>query len=106
MMQDHPRSIWRLGAFLAVVAAVFTFDCDYFLPCRCWYGAWERYQGNAAVLVLALVGLRYLTAWAIGERNDGWKHYMVTLIASPLLVQTAFDIAKLALPADLRVALQ
>jgi hypothetical protein len=31
---------------------------------------------------------------------------MVTLIASPLLVQTAFDIAKLALPADLRVALQ
>jgi hypothetical protein len=41
-------------------------------------------------------------AWLFAEHNGGWKYYIAVLISSPLLVQAAFAIARLGLPADLQ----
>ena len=73
-----------------------------FNGCRCWYGAWERSQASASLLVVGLVGLRFLGAWLFAEQNSGWKHYLITLAASPFLVMAAFAVARLALPPDLQ----
>jgi hypothetical protein len=41
-------------------------------------------------------------AWLFAEKNNGWKYYIAVLISSPFLVQVAFAIARLGLPADMQ----
>lgn len=89
---------------LPVVAIpIFLLDVGWFTGCRCWYGAWENSQGDAAILVIGLVTLRFAGAWIFAEQNNGWKYHLGVLAASPFLVQGIFGVAKLWLPPDLRI---
>lgn len=102
-MSTLRRSNWRLGIFVLAAVPVFIFDIGWFSPCRCWYGAWDRFQGNAALLVLGLIALRFVAAWVFKEHNSGWKYYLALLIGSPFIVTAVFMVAKLVLPPELRV---
>jgi len=97
------RTNWRSWTFPLAAVPICFLDITWFSGCRCWYGAWENCQAAAALIVVGLVGLRFVGAWLFAERNTGWKHDLAVLVASPFLVRAAFAVARLALPADLRV---
>src|SRR5216117_3176868 len=48
------RSSWRFDLLAVAFIWVFMFDLTQFTGCRCWYGAWDRFQGTAAELVLGI----------------------------------------------------
>ncbi len=103
-MEFHCRlrtpSTWRLDLLIVVTLLVGGFNLFYFVPCRCWFGAWDAMQLKAALLILLIGTLRYLAAWALRERNDGWKYYLVLLLFSPFLVAGAFELAVATQPAE------
>ena len=97
------RTNWKLGYAALCLAAVFAFDVTYFNGCRCWFGAWERMQRQAAIYVLAIIAVRFVLAWLFKEKNEGWKAYLVFAVVSPFVVTATFAVASMFLPAELRV---
>jgi hypothetical protein len=96
------RTNWKFGYAAICLFAVFAFDVMQFNGCRCWFGAWERMQRQAAMYVLGLIAARFILAWLCKEKNEGWKAYLVFAVLSPLLVMIAFAVASLFLPPELR----
>ena len=96
------RSNWRLDLLGLAIAAVMAFNLVYFNGVRSWYGAWVRMQGDAASIVVGIVAIRFLLAWVFGEKNEGWKVYLVFILLSPFIISGAFVVARQFLPTDLR----
>jgi hypothetical protein len=97
------RSTWRLDALFVTLIAVLAFNLAYFNGCRCWYGSWTRMQGDAALIILGLIVVRFIAAWIFAEKNNGWVIYVYMLLLSPILVTAAFAIAFQFLPKELQL---
>lgn len=97
------RTNWKFDYAAICLAAVFLFDMTYFSGCRCWFGAWERMQRQAALYVVGFIAVRFVMAWLFKERNEGWKAYLALAVSSPAIIILAFSVASLFLPAELRL---
>lgn len=94
------RTSWKLIYILLSAAVVFVFANIEFIGVRSWTGSWDRMKLNTAMLVIAIVLVRYILAWIFKEKNNGWKAYCLLLLLSPILIEISFGIASTFLPPD------
>jgi hypothetical protein len=87
-MSDRPRSTWNLEALVTfgMLSVVLQGATTGFLAVHDYRYAFAEHLGKMCWSLDAFVLLRVSIAFIVGERNDGWKYYCVTMLSSPFWV--------------------